>query len=74
MSSAFVKEGASGQLKDVAPSPGALLFYLRMDYGGAVIRGLKKYYSEIYGRDIYEMRNGLTYALTDEQHCYIIPD
>lgn len=66
MSSAFLKEGESGQLKDVAPNFGALLFFLRMENGGTVTCDLKNYYSDKYGGDVYEMSDGLTYALNDE--------
>jgi len=74
MSSAFVKEGEAGHLKDVAPNLGALLFFLRVENGGTVIRDEKNYFSEKYGRDVYEMSEGLTYALNDAQHWYIILD
>lgn len=74
MSSAFLKEGESGQLKDVAPNFGALLFFLRMENGGTVIRELKNYYSEKYCRDVYEMSDGLTYALNEEGRWTIILD
>lgn len=74
MSSAFVKEGESGQLKDVAPDLGALLFFLRQENGGTVIRDEKSYFSEKYGRDVYEMSDGLIYALDDGGRWYIILD
>jgi len=74
MSSAFLKEGESCQLKDVAPNFGALLFFLRMENGGTVIRELKNYYSEKHGRDVYEMSDGLTYTLDDEGRWMIILD
>jgi hypothetical protein len=74
MSSAFVKEGETGQLKDVAPNLGALLFFLRVENGGTVIREEKVYFSEKHGREIYEMSDGLTYALADDRHWSIILD
>jgi hypothetical protein len=74
MSSAFVKEGEAGHLKDVAPDLGALLFFLRVENNGMVIRDEKNYFSEKYGRDVYEMSDGLSYALDDTQHWYIILD
>jgi hypothetical protein len=74
MSSAFVKEGEARHLKDVAPDLGALLFFLRVENNGTVIRDEKNYFSEKYGRDVYEMSDGLTYALDDTQHWYIILD
>ncbi|MDP9078962.1 MAG: hypothetical protein M3O71_16160 [Bacteroidota bacterium] len=74
MSSAFVREGEQGQLKDVAPNIGALLFFLRVENNGTVIRDEKNYLSEKHGREVYGMSDGLTYALDDEQHWYIILD
>jgi hypothetical protein len=74
MSSAFVKEGEAQKLNEVAPELGALLFYLRRENGGVVIRETKNYFSEKYGRDVYEMSDGLTYALNDEGKWYIILD
>jgi len=67
-------EGEAGHLKDLAPNLGALLFFLRVENGGTVIRDEKNYFSEKYGRDVYEMSEGLTYALNDAQHWYIILD
>ncbi|MGF7042711.1 hypothetical protein [Mucilaginibacter lappiensis] len=74
MSSAFVKEGEARHLKDVAPNLGALLFFLRVENNGTVIRDEKYYHSEKPGRDVYEMSDGLSYALDDEHHWYIILD
>jgi hypothetical protein len=74
MSSAFVKEGEARHLKDVAPNLGALLLFLRIENNGTVIRDEKIYYSEKYGRDIYEMSDGLVYALNNDNQWYIILD
>ena len=74
MSSAFVKEGEARHLKDVEPELGALLFFLRMENNGTVIRDERSYFSEKHGRDVYEMSDGLTYALDDTQHWFIILD
>jgi len=74
MSSAFVKEGEAQKLNEVASELGALLFYLRRENGGVVIRETKNYFSEKYGRDVYEMSDGLTYALNEEGKWYIILD
>lgn len=74
MSSAFIKEGESGQLKDVAPNLGALLFFLRVENKGTVVRDERNYFSERYGREVYEMSDGLKYALDDTGHWFIILD
>jgi hypothetical protein len=74
MSLAFVKEGEYQPLNTVAPNLGALLFYLRRENGGVPVREFKSYYSERYGREVYEMSDGLGYALDDSSHWYILPD
>ena len=74
MSSAFVKEGETRHLKDVAPNIGALLFFLRVENNGTVIRDEKIYFSQKYGRDVYEMSDGLTYARDDKGIWHIILD
>jgi hypothetical protein len=72
MSSAFVKEGEYQKLSDVAPSISALSFYLRQENNGQIIREIKSFYSEKCGRHVYEMSDGLTYALSDENKWIII--
>jgi hypothetical protein len=74
MSSAFVKEGEARHLKDVAPNLGALLFFLRIENNGTVIRDEKNYLSQRHGREVYEMSDGLTYALNDAGQWFIILD
>lgn len=74
MSSAFVKEGEARHLKNVAPNLGALLLFLRIENNGTVIRDEKMYFSEKHGRDVYEMSDGLIYAINDDNQWYIILD
>jgi hypothetical protein len=74
MSSAFVKEGEYRKMSDVDSSLSALSFYLRQENGRQVIRESKSFYSNKYGRHVYEMSDGLTYALTDENKWTIILD
>lgn len=74
MSSAFVKEGEAGHLKDVAPNLGALLFFLRVESGGTITREEKAYFSQKHNREVYELSDGLTYALDDEGHWQIMLD
>lgn len=69
-----MKEGEARHLKDVAPNLGALLFFLRVENNGTIIRDEKIYFSPKHGRDVYEMSDGLVYALDDESHWYIILD
>lgn len=72
MSAAFLKEGEAGRLKDVSPTPGALLFYLRVENNGMVIRDEKDRFNEQFGRGVYETSNGLTCTRDDSKHRYII--
>jgi hypothetical protein len=74
MSSAFVKEGEYQKLSDVDPSLSALSFYLRQENGGQVIRESKSFYSAKCGRHVYEMSDGLTYALDDNNRWKIFLD
>jgi len=74
MSSAFVKESEYPKLSDVDSSLSALSFYLRQENGGQVIREIKSFYSEKCGRHVYEMSDGLTYALNDENKWTVIFD
>jgi hypothetical protein len=72
MSTAFVKEGEYQKLSDVEPSLSALSYYLRQDNGGQVIRETKSFYSQKCGRHVYEMSDGLTYVLNDENKWTIL--
>lgn len=58
MSSAFVKEGESYQLNDVAPNMGSLQFFLKRENGGAV-HELHTRFSEKYQKEVHEMSDGL---------------
>jgi hypothetical protein len=74
MSSAFVKENEYRKLNEVAPSLDALLLYLRQDNDGVRIVETKSYYSVKWHCQIYEMSDGLDYALDNENHWRIILD
>ena len=74
MSSAFVKEGEYEKLNEIEPSLSALSSYLRRENGGQGIREIKSFYSEKCGRHVYEMSDGLIYALNDENKWIIILD
>ena len=74
MSSAFVKESEYQKLSDVEPSLHSLSFYRRQENGGQVIRETKSFYSEKCGSHVYEMSDGLTYALDDENKWKIMLD
>lgn len=74
MSSAFIRESDYQPLSEVLPNLSSLLIYLRRENGGGEVRQLKNYYSEKHGRELNEMSDGLTYALSDENKWVIILD
>ncbi|HEY4198547.1 MAG TPA: hypothetical protein VGM63_23565 [Mucilaginibacter sp.] len=73
MSRAFVKEGESEQLKDVAPNMGSLLFFLKKENGGPV-HELYTRMSDKHQKEVHEMSDGLGYLLNDDGHWQIILD
>ena len=73
MSRAFVKEGESEQLKDVAPNMASLLFFLKRENGGAV-RELHTRFHEKHQKEVHEMSDGLGYMLNDEQQWQVVLD
>jgi glycine betaine/choline ABC-type transport system substrate-binding protein len=73
MSRAFVKEGESDQLKDVAPNMASLLFFLKRE-NGAAVHELKTRYSETFGREVHDMSDGLTYGLNDDHQWEVYLD
>lgn len=73
MSRAFVKEGESDQLKDVAPNMGSLLFFLKRENGSAV-HELHTRFSEKYQKEVHEMSDGLGYMLNDQEQWQVILD
>jgi hypothetical protein len=74
MSSAFVRESENEHLNQVAPDLGSLQFYLRRENGGVHVRELKRYHSDKRNREVYEMSDGLAYALDDDQKWFIVLD
>jgi hypothetical protein len=74
MSSAFVKENEYRKLNEVEPSLPALQLYLRQENGGVRIVETKSYFSEKHGQHVYEMSDGLAYALDEDNRWRIILD
>lgn len=74
MSRAFVKEGESEQLRDIAPNLASLEHFLRRENGGVTIRELKTRNSEKFGRQVHDMSDGLSYGLNDDGRWQIYLD
>lgn len=73
MSSAFVREGDNEQLRDVAPNITALTQHLRRE-NNCPVGLLRIEYREQYGRDVYEMSDGLGYLLNDDNQWQVVFD
>jgi hypothetical protein len=73
MSSAFVKERESDQLKDVAPNMASLLFFLKRE-NGAAVRELHTRFSKQYQKEVHEMSDGLGYMLNGDNQWQVVLD
>lgn len=73
MSSAFVKEGESDQLKDITPNMASLLIFLKRENGGPV-RELHTRFSEKHQKEVHEMSDGLGYMINDQNQWHVVLD
>jgi hypothetical protein len=73
MSSAFVKEGDSEQLKDIAPNMASLLIFLKREYGGPV-HELRAHVHEKFRKEVHEMSDGLGYMINDDNQWQVVFD
>jgi hypothetical protein len=62
MSRAFIREGDDQWLPDVAPTVNALIHYLTRQNNGVRVY-LKKESTDNAGRTLYEMSDGISYTL-----------
>ncbi len=73
MSRAFVKEGESDQLKDVAPNMASLQFFLKRE-NGYPVHEMKTRFSDQFQREVHDMSDGLSYGLNDDNQWQIYLD
>ncbi|TSJ44485.1 hypothetical protein FO440_09995 [Mucilaginibacter corticis] len=73
MSSAFIKEGESEQLRDIAPNMASLLQHLAREYGGPV-RELQTRTHPKHQKEVHEMSDGLGYMLNEQNQWQVILD
>lgn len=73
MSQAFMRERDEPWLHEVAPTINALIVYITREQNGIQAYLKKSYFSKKENRDVYEMSDGLTYAIDDNSKWYI-PD
>ena len=71
MSQAFVKEGDSEWLHDVAPSMTALILHLTRENNGIRVYEKSNHYDKKGNREMHVMSNGLTYAKDDQNKWYV---
>ena len=72
MSSAFVKENEEQWLHEVAPTLNALIVYLTRENNGIRVYEKQTIFSEIVGKEIHVMSNGLSYAKDEEGKWYVV--
>lgn len=74
MSQAFVKEGDGQWLHDIAPTINALVMYLTRDNNNIKVYVKKNYFNPELNKEVYEMSDGLAYAVGDDNKWYILPE
>jgi len=72
MSRAFVKEADNDWLGDVEPKLEALERYLARENNGVVITSVRNYIDPESGRTIYEMSNGESYMIDEDNRWLIV--
>ena len=71
MSQAFVRESEEQWLHEIAPTMNALIVYLTRENNGVRVYEKKRYVDERTGKEVFEMSNGLSYAIDDEGKWYV---
>lgn len=72
LSQAFIREKDEEWLGNVDPNIGALQRYLTRDNSGVRVFEVKKYLHPELMKEVYEMSNGLSYALDDNRRWYVL--
>jgi hypothetical protein len=67
MSHAFVKEGDSEWLHEIAPTLSALISFLKRENNNLSIHEKKRWFDEGLNRELHEMSDGLTYFINDKK-------
>ena len=71
MSQAFVRESEEQWLHEIAPTMNALIVYLTRENNGVRVYEKKSYMDERTGKEVFEMSNGLSYAIDEEGKWYV---
>ncbi len=70
MSHAFIRESDVQSLDEISPSINALIYYLSRDNNGIRAYEKKNFFDEKEGRVVFEMSNGMLYAVNNESKWY----
>ena len=74
MSQAFMKEGDSMWLHEVAPTMNALIAFLTRENNGIRVNEKRNYYSATFGQDVHEMSDGLSYTKNKDGRWMMVKD
>jgi hypothetical protein len=72
MSQAFIREREEEWLGNIDPTIDALQRYLTRDNNGIRVFEVKKYLHPELKKEVFEMSNGLSYALDDNRRWYVL--
>lgn len=72
MSAAFVREGENQNLNEVGPTITALEFHLRRENGGHPVKQVRERFDEKLQKAVFEMSDGLEYAINDEGRWVVV--
>ncbi len=74
MSHAFIRENDDQWLHEIPPTLEALIHYLTRENNGIRAYEKKRSFDEKLGKEVYEMNDGMTYAINEEGKWFILTD
>lgn len=74
MSKGFVSEYDDQWLHEIMPTMNALLRFLKQESNGVTIYEKHGYIHPATGKQVYEMSNGLSYSINDQNQWYIVEE
>jgi hypothetical protein len=74
MSQAFVRERDEQWLHEIPPTLNALIVYLTRENSNIRVYLKNSRFDPELGREVYEMSDGLSYAVDSNGSWYILPD
>ena len=74
MSKGFVSEYDDQWLHEIMPTMNALLRFLKKESNGITIYEKRNYIHDKTGKPVYEMSNGLSYSVNEQNQWYIVEE